>query len=203
MTAKPEYRDRQIADYVRGCLDEESTRLLETEMLEDDALFARVQAEELLRRGLATAEIVDAQPRLPWLGNWLHPALTGALTLVVLVLGGYSYIVTQQVEQLRAPMAGVPVITLNEQRAVFPATPAGDDFTALSGPVLMEIDVSAYEHEAFLLRIGTTAGLTYPISVETDQRGYLTVYLAEVEEIASVSVFSDPGGEPIRTIKMR
>ncbi|MFN2335302.1 MAG: hypothetical protein ABR550_12875, partial [Wenzhouxiangellaceae bacterium] len=82
-------------------------------------------------------------------------------------LGGYSYIVTQQIEQLQAPMAGVPVITLHQQRAILPATPADDDFAGVSGPMLLEIDASVYEHKAFIVRIETQSGVTHAIPVKT------------------------------------
>jgi len=181
---------RRIEDYLRGRLNDEETRQFEMRMLEDDELFARVQREDLLRQGLAEQPVETREPeRNPWwrggaattaLTRWLQPALTGAMALAVIALAIGNLDLRQQLDQMQAPRPGIPVITLHDQRALLPGTEAqSNDLAGIEGPVLLEIDVSAYEEQEFTVEI-QTAGDTYTYErVRADARGYLTVFISQ------------------------
>lgn len=181
---------RRIEDYLRGRLNDEETRQFERRMLEDDELFAKVQREDLLRQGIADQPIEASEPKsTPWwrgsavdrgpLIRWLQPALTGALaaSVIVLVIGNLD--LRQQVEQMQAPRPGIPVITLHDQRALLPGTEAqSNNLEDIEGPVLLEIDVSAYEDQEFTVEIQTARDTYIYERVQRDARGYLTVSLS-------------------------
>ncbi|MEX2498045.1 MAG: hypothetical protein WD397_04120 [Wenzhouxiangellaceae bacterium] len=179
MSADPNPNSQRIADYVRGRLSEDEVQRFETQMLEDDDLFARVQREDLLRRGLQTTNVEQpASPRR--FPAWLQPALTGALAVAVVGLGIANLGLRDRLEQLQAPRTGIPVITLHDQRALLPdeqMEPArrlpGD------GPALLEIDVSAYEEQEFQVEIRTARDTYTYERVRADARGYVTLLLTE------------------------
>lgn len=177
---------RRIEDYLRGRLKDEETRQFEMRMLEDDELFARVQREDLLRQGMAEqpAEIREPKPK-PWwrggggtiaLARWLQPALTGALALSVIALAIGNLDLRQQIDELQAPRPGIPVITLHNQRSLLPGTEMqSQDLEGIEGPVLLEIDVSAYEEQEFTVEIQTAHDTYIYERVRADARGYLTM----------------------------
>lgn len=198
-------RARRIEDYLRGRLTQEETRLFEIRMLEDDDLFDQVQREDLLRQGLAEQphESSESESEPWWRGNaekiaprmrWLQPVLTGALTLAVIALGIGNLDLRQQLEQMEDPRPGIPVITLHDQRTLLPGTQAQSyDFGDINGPVLLEIDVSAYEKQEFQVEIQTTRDTYTYDRVQPDVRGYLTVYLPVKPDV--VTVYSKDGQE--------
>lgn len=165
-------QSRRIEDYLRDRLNEEATREFEMRMLEDDELFARVQREDLLRQGMAEQphEAAEPMPKPWWRGGagdcislmrWMQPALTGAMALAVIVLAIGNLDLRQQIDQMQAPRPGIPVITLHDQRALLPGTETqSNDLDDIQGPVLLEIDVSAYEEQEFTVEI-QTAGETH------------------------------------------
>jgi len=190
---------RRIDDYLRGRLSEDQTRQFELRMLEDDVLFAEVQRVELLRTGLARlpdkpkepapSEVMPSgQREAPWLLQWLQPALGAVLLLAVVALGIGNSSLRQQLEQAQAPRTGIPVITLHDQRALFPGM-AGDaiDSEARDGPVLVEFDVSAHQQQAFRVEIRSARDTTIHERVVPDARGYLTVYLPDGQTSVAVS----------------
>ena len=190
---------RRIDDYLRGRLSEDQTRQFELRMLEDDVLFAEVQRVELLRTGLARlpdkpkepapSEVMPSgQREAPWLLQWLQPALGAVLLLAVVALGIGNSSLRQQLEQAQAPRTGIPVITLHDQRALFPGV-AGDaiDSEARDGPVLVEFDVSAHQQQAFRVEIRSARDTTIHERVVPDARGYLTVYLPDGRTSVAVS----------------
>ena len=190
---------RRIDDYLRGRLSEDQTRQFELRMLEDDVLFAEVQRVELLRTGLARlpdkpkepapSEVMPSgQREAPWLLQWLQPALSAVLLLAVVALGIGNSSLRQQLEQAQAPRTGIPVITLHDQRALFPGV-AGDaiDSEARDGPVLVEFDVSAHQQQAFRVEIRSARDTTIHERVVPDARGYLTVYLPDGQTSVAVS----------------
>ena len=203
MNNRTSTESRRIEDYFRGRLSEEETRLFEIQMLEDDQLFAQVQREDLLRQGLAeqSQELSKPKPKPVHHVNgdgmvqrmrWLQPVLTGALALVVITLGVVSLDLRQQLDQMQTPQPGIPVITLHDQRAFLPGIQTqSSDFGDIKGPVLLEIDVSAYEKQEFQVEIQTTRDIYTYERVQPDARGYLTVYLPV--ESDSVAVYSKDG----------
>lgn len=181
----------RIDDYLRGRLSEGQMRRFELRMLEDDVLFAEVQRMELLRDGLAqlpeqskdpapSAAMPSGQREAPWLLRWLQPALSAALLLAVVALGIGNAGLRQQLEQAHAPRTGIPVITLHDQRALFPGIEGrNDDPVGQDGPILLEIDVSAHQEQAFRVEIRTAGDTTIHERAVPDARGYLTVYLPD------------------------
>ena len=179
----------RIEDYLRGRLTEEETRQFEIRMLEDDELFAQVQREDLLRQGLAKQSYKASDlksesiqqgnsGRKTYLIRWLQPVLTGAFAIAVIALGIHNLDLRQQLEQMEAPRPGIPVITLHDQRALLPGTQAQpNEFDNISGPILLEIDVSAHEEQEFQVEIQTTHDTYTYERVQADMRGYLTVLL--------------------------
>jgi len=194
---------RRIDDYLRGRLSEEETRRFEIQLLEDEALFAKVQREALLQEGLRELPIEAGQTepesmsrssarRMSPLLRWLQPALTGALALAVVVLAFGNLGLRHQLDERLAPRPGIPVITLHDQRALFPgindaSTGPGDR----DGPVLLEIDVSAYDEQEFRVEIQTTRDTYNYERIYPDARGYVTVYLPSGS--SAVSVFNSQG----------
>jgi hypothetical protein len=179
----------RIDDYLRGRLSEEATRQFELRLLEDEALFAAVQREALLLEGMRDAPEVMETPSvaLPdsgadrsigaWL-RWLHPPLTAALALGSVVLVFANLGLRQQVTELSAPRSGVPVVTLQDQRALFTEEPTlRAPLLPADGPILLEIDVSAHAEEEFRVEIRTARDRYLHERVRRDARGYVTVYL--------------------------
>lgn len=199
MNNAPEDRDRRVEEYVRGQADDETARQLEIEMLEDDDLFERVQTEDLLRRGFEETERVASSDRpeqqsgstpLPRLG-W---ALAASFAAVAVALGLYSSQLSQQIDNLQAPSAGIPVVTLFEQRSLLPepADPAVS-LAGHEGPVLLEIDVSGYAHDSFQLELVREEGNLIWDKQVPDERGYLTVMAPESRALKSIKVRSPDG----------
>ena len=189
---------RRIDDYLRGRLTEEETRQFEIRMLEDEDLFAQVQREELLRQGMAEQPHEASEPKSEPMqqGNggekaplirWLQPALTGGLALALIALGIDSLDLRQQLDQMEAPRPGIPVITLHDQRALLPGTQdQSNELHNINGPVLLEIDVSAYAEQEFQVEIRTGDDIYTYERVQSDARGYLTVLLPI--EVSTVTV---------------
>ncbi|WP_376693051.1 hypothetical protein [Wenzhouxiangella sp. EGI_FJ10409] len=208
MSDAPEDRNRRVEEYVRGHADDETARQLEIEMLEDDDLFERVQTEDLLRRGFEETERVASSDRpkrqsgstpLPRLG-W---ALAASFAAVTVALGLYSSQLNERIDNLQAPSAGIPVVTLFEQRSLLPE-PADStlQLTGHKGPALLEIDVSGYSHASFQLELVRDEGNLIWEAQTPDERGYLTVMLPEAGELKSIVVRS-PGGQTLKSYKLR
>ncbi|NBB92830.1 MAG: hypothetical protein GVY32_06665 [Gammaproteobacteria bacterium] len=208
MSDGPKNLDRRISEYVRGQASEEEARELELEMLEDDDLFERVQTEDLLRRGLeeneraASSGAADGTassaplPHLAW-------ALAASFGAAAVLLGVYSLHLGDRIERLQSPSTGVPVITLFEQRSLLPKS--ADPPVNLSGhegPVFLEIDVSAHQHESFQLELVRDAGSLIWESEVPDERGYLTILAPGGNSLKSIEVRS-PEGEVLKTYRLR
>lgn len=208
MSKAPEGRNRRVEDYVRGKADDETARQLEIEMLEDDDLFERVQTEDLLRRGFIETgrdASSDRQQRsfkaapLPRLG-W---ALAASFAAVAVALGLYALQLSERIGNLQAPSAGIPVVTLFDQRSLLPE-PA-DPAAALAGhrgPVLLEIDVSGFAHDSFQLELVRDEGSLVWEEQVPDERGYLTVMAPESRTLKSIRVRS-PDGEILKSYSLQ
>lgn len=194
MSTEADDRARRISDYARSRLDEEQAKQLEIEMLDDDELFAEIQREELLRIGLRETSLDDGATGVArW--RWWQPALGGALGLAVVVLTIQNLRLADQLDGLRAPSTGVPVITLHQQRSLLPAADGPEQALAeAEGPVLLEVDVSAFEHEAFDLEVEAGSQRYRWPQVAPDERGYVTVLLKDTGSGFRVRV-SAPDGE--------
>lgn len=191
MRADQDTTSQRIADYVRGRLEDDEVRRFELEMLEDDELFARVQREDLLRRGLQTANL-DAREGRGFFPAWLRPALTGALALAVAVLGVHAWRLDQRLEQLQAPATGVPVVTLLQQRALLPGD-GGLPESPIEGPALLEIDVSMHGMEAFDLELKLVREARFLRRVRPDSRGYVTVLVPPGQILHGVDLLDTSG----------
>lgn len=173
--------DRRVSDYIRGAVDEDERQQLEIELLEDPQLFEQVQHEALLRRGLGSTRLAEPETKPGWRG-WLRPALTGVLALAVVALGIDNLRLNNAIDELQTPRTGIPVITLHDQRALLPGTEAQPgELGATEGPVLLEIDVSAYEEQEFQVEILTDRDTYTYERVRADARGYLTVLLTDIK----------------------
>lgn len=198
-------RDRRVEDYLRGKADEHAVRRMEIEMLDDDELFERVQREDLLRQGMGEVERAAspgerrtrsrqaaAAPRLAW-------ALAACFGAVALLLGAYSLHLAERIDALQSPTAGLPVVTLFEQRSLLPET--ADPSVHLAGhegPVLLEIDVSGFPHESFQLElVGEQGSMIWEKQVP-DARGYLTILAPKAQWVTAIRI-RGPDGEILKT----
>ncbi len=190
MSGRQEDRSERIADYLRGVLDEEATRQLELDMLEDPELFERIQAEALLKQGFKGAEAEPASgkktyrpARAGWL--WGGYVLAGGLAMMVVGLGVRLHDLSLQLQSGAQPSVGVQVITLQTQRALIApdSTPLPD--RASDDGLLIEVDVSARGEGTFALRVETERRRHDWVGLRPDARGYLTVFLP-------------PGERPVR-----
>lgn len=201
-------RNRRVEDYVRGQADEDTARQLEIEMLEDDALFERVQTEDLLSRGFDETDRAASTnsngsgsgtagpPRLAW-------ALAASLAAVAVLLGAYSLALHERIETLRSPSTGLPVITLFEQRSLMPdASDPAAQLAGHEGPVFLEIDVSAYRHPSFQLELVRDEGSLIWQAQAPDERGYLTVLAPKAGELKAIHIRS-PDGELLKSYQMK
>jgi len=196
----------RINDYLRGRLDAEDAQKFEIQMLEDESLFARVQHEELFRQGLSeqpklNSETSERSVRRDNFGKssplmrWLQPVLTGGFALATIALFTINLDLQKQLNQSQEPQAGIPVITMHDQRAILPGIQSqNNDLRGLSGPALLEIDVSAYEDQDFQVEIQTSYDIYVYERVQPDARGYLTVLLPHSGVVLAVK---DMGGEKI------
>ncbi len=198
MSGRQEDRSDRIADYLRGVLDEEATRQLELDMLEDPELFEQIQSQALLRQGLLDAKAEPASgkktyrpARAGWL--WGGYVLAGGLALVVVGLGLRVHELSDRPETAPTPTAGIQVITLQTQRTLLgpdeqrlPREPLGDG-------LLIEIDVSALGERAFTLMLETDSGVTEWTEMQADERGYLTVFMPPGERPTGLTVRDGAG----------
>lgn len=197
-------RNRRVEHYVRGAADDETVRRTEIEMLEDEALFDRIQTEDLFKRGLEETErracadehereSKTAPPaRLGW-------ALAASFCAVTILLGVYSLQLKERIDALQAPSVGVPVVTLFEQRSVLPEpTDPAAHLAGQQGPVLLEIDVSGYAHESFQLELVRDQGSLIWERQVPDERGYLTVMAPNAQTLKTIKVLS-PNGEVLKS----
>lgn len=197
MSGSAGHRDKKVKDYVRNRADDDGARQLEIEMLEDDELFDAVQTETLLREGLGTsaqAEPTDASERRV---GWMAPAgwaLAATFTAATVLLGLYATGLQERIESLEAPSAGLPVVTLFDQRSTLLGdAPAPQSLQTGSSGALVEIDVSAAESEPFDLTLQTESRRYEWTGVEPDERGYLTILLPPNERAESIQVRSAAG----------
>lgn len=183
--------DRMIAEYVRGSLDDHETEALELQILENPELRARVEEQQLLQRGLTHAPVDAAAPGRGWW--WPGYILAGGLGLALVMVTVWNVRLTGELEQLRAPRSAVPVITLLEQRSVL-ESPTTIGSAVSDGPALIEIDVSADGDQAFEVELVSTARTYRWQGLRPDERGYLTVYVPEVEGLERLTVTSTQSG---------
>jgi len=177
--------DRMIAEYVRGTLDEEETEALELQILEKPELRARVEEQQLLKRGLAAAPVEEAVPVRSWW--WPGHILAGGLSVALLVVTVWNVRLTGELEELRSPRSAVPVITLLQQRSVL-ESPSSIKTAVGEGPALIEIDVSADGDQGFDVEL-TRAGQNYQWQgLRPDERGYLTLYVPGAERLERLTV---------------
>jgi hypothetical protein len=198
MSGSTGHRDKRIADYVRNRADEETARQLEIDMLDDDELFEAVQAEAMLQEGLALSGTEDdsartTKPRRGWVTTtgW---ALAATFAAVAVGLGIHSVQLDRQIEALQSPTAGLPVITLYDQRsALLGETEEPTSLAIGSQGALVEIDVSTAETDRFRLTLQTERRRYEWEAVEKDERGYVTVMLPPHETVISFSLISQEG----------
>lgn len=197
-------RARRVEDYLRGQADEETARRTEIEMLEDEALFDRVQTEDLLTRGLGeTGRMAspgehtrESGTTLPVRLGWALAASFGAIAIS---LGLYSLQLNERIDALQSPSVGLPVITLFEQRSLLPESDEPIAHLAgHQGPVLLEIDVSGYPHASFQLELVREQGSLIWERQVPDQRGYLTVMAPNAQKLKAIKVRA-PGGELLKS----
>lgn len=195
MTGIDQEQDRLIAAYIRGTADPEAVARLEEAMLDDEALFERVQQEALLQRGLKTTLMESDSSATSESTFWRWPgfALLGALGVVV-VLGGWIVQLQQQIDHLQAPQTGIPVVTLHDQRSALAAdsTPTLDGLPK-TGQVLIELDVSAFAGQDFRIEIETAGDQYQWTGQQPDWRGFLTVSLQASDLPARIVVLSAEG----------
>lgn len=198
MSGRQEGRSDRIADYLRGVLDEEATRQLELDMLEDPELFEQIQSQALLRQGLLDAEAEPASgkktyrpARAGWL--WGGYVLAGSLALVVVGLGLRVHELSHRLESVPAPAAGVQVLTLQTHRALLGPGEHGLPKERVNNGLLLEVDVSAHGHSAFALVLETDSGVTEWTAMQADERGYLTVFVPPGERATGLVVRDGAG----------
>lgn len=188
--------DGGISDYIRGALDEGQRQQLEIELLQDPQLFEQAQHEALFRHGLQNADLSCRQAPAGWRG-WLRPALTGALALSVVALGLRVWQLQHDLEGLRAPTAGVEVVTLLQQRSVASLLESDAPVASLAGPVLIEIDVSMYETGLFDVDLELAHRNRRWKRFPPDERGYVAVYVPAGQTVRGLRLF-DAQGQMIR-----
>ena len=192
MTDKTQDLDRLIADYVRGCADPEQARRLELAMLEDDELFERVQAEQLMRQGLQSADLREPRRGLAsgLFGRWPGKALISGLSAALVLLGVYVITLERQLERLTLPEVEVTVVTLLAERDLLPGR---TDRLPASGGALIEIDVSGFDQEAFELEVGLGEEVRRWPAVRVDERGYLSVFVPQAARMKWIKVLDEEG----------
>ncbi|MCC5865267.1 MAG: hypothetical protein JJU31_09130 [Wenzhouxiangella sp.] len=198
MNGRQEGRSDRIADYLRGVLDEEATRQLELDMLEDPELFEQIQSQALLRQGLLDAEAEPASGKMTyrpaWAGwLWGGYVLAGSLALVVVGLGLRVHDLSQRLELVPAPSAGIQVLSLQTQRALLGPGKQTLPLAPPSDGLLIEIDVSARGDTAFKLVLKTDSGVTEWTAIQADERGYLTVFVPPGERATGLIVRDGAG----------
>ena len=198
MSGSTGHRDKRITDYVRNRADDEAARQLEIDMLESDELFEAVQTEELLREGLGSSDTADDTAAANDTGSgWFAPmgwALAATFAAATVLLGFYAAMLSNQVETLQAPSAGLPVVTLFQQRSAL----LGDDSTPETlqtgaKGALIEIDVSTAQTNRFRLILQTETQRYEWEGVQRDERGYVTVFLPPNEQARSIRLRSKDG----------
>lgn len=192
MMDKTQDTDRLITDYVRGCADPEQARQLELAMLEDDELFERVQAEQLMKQGLQSADLREPRHGLAsgLFGHWPGKALIGGLSTALVLLGVYVIILERQLERLTLPEVEVAVVTLLAERDLLPGR---TERQPVSGSALIEIDVSGYDQQSFELEVGLGEEVRRWQAVRVDERGYLSVFVPEAGRLQWIKVLDKEG----------
>jgi hypothetical protein len=197
MSGSAGHRDKAVKDYVRNRADDEAARQLEIEMLEDDELFDAVQTETLLREGMGTSAQTEATDASGRRGGWMAPAgwaLAATFAAAAVLLGLYATGLQERVESLEAPSAGLPVVTLFDQRStLLGEAPAPQTLQTGATGALIEIDVSAAGSETYALTLETPSRRYEWTGMEPDQRGYLTIFLPPNEQARSIRVRSAAG----------
>jgi len=185
----------QAADYVRGALADNDREELELALLSGGRSFEAVQFEWAMRRGLQFTELSVESSLRGRLPGWLQPSawLTVGLLLAVAVLGSELWSLQIRFNQLQQPLAGIPVITLQQQRSVFEEQSSLSQRLGPSDAALLEIDVSGYSSSEFLVEIDYANGRRYQRRFQTDQRGYLTVFTADARSLKRVRVSGADG----------
>jgi hypothetical protein len=198
MSGSTGHRDKRITDYVRNRADDEAARQLEIDMLESDELFEAVQTEELLREGLGSSDTADDTAAANETGSgWFAPmgwALAATFAAATVLLGFYAAMLSDQVGTLQSPSAGLPVVTLFQQRSAL----LGDDSTPETlqtgaKGALIEIDVSAASASRFRLVLQTETRQYRWESIERDERGYVTIFLPPNAQARSIRVETSEG----------
>ncbi len=192
MTGIDQQQDQLISAYIRGTADPEDVARLEEAMLDDDELFERVQQEALLQRGLKTT-LIETDPiaeSKPSFWRWPGFALLGTLGLAVVVLGGWIVQLQQKIDHLQAPQTGIPVITLHDQRSILAPSQESTAFPN-EGPILIEMDVSAYEDTQFRLELQSGGKIHHWENLSADDRGYITVYSSGFQLPARIRLVSE------------
>lgn len=203
MSGSTGHRDKRIADYVRNRADDDTVRQLEIEMLDDDDLFEKVQAEALLHKALEQAEEDDRPARdngkhSGWIANagW---AVAATFAIGTVLLGVYAIDLENRLENLRKPAVGVPIETVIQQRSPLAGSERSRlDLAAHSGPVLLEFDVSGLAHDHFRVEVVGDQNTIEWQRQHPDQRGYLTVLIPDAAAIRTVHIAS-PDGEIIHS----
>lgn len=198
MSGSTGHRDNKIADYVRNRADDATARQLEIDMLENDELFEAVQTEELLREGLGHSAAVEASNGADHTASgWITPmgwALAATFAAATVLLGFYAAWLSDRVETLQAPSAGLPVVTLFQQRSALLGEESTPNTlqTGAKG-ALIEIDVSAAKADRFRLILQTETQRFEWDGVQRDERGYVTVFLPPNEQARSILIRSETG----------
>jgi len=185
-------QDRAVDEYLRGSADEQARVRVERELLDDAGLFERVQLDDLLRAGLAKAELIEPDESVRTERRWPIRAwalASAAALAVALGLGVQQQRLQERLDQLLQPTAGVAVITLHDERSLW----AHDDaLTArMGGPLLIEVDVSAHAGAEFSVLFETGRQSMRVEAVAADPRGYLTLYLPNSGELRKLIVFDE------------
>lgn len=188
MNASAGFSDREIAAWVRGTLAEARRDALELAMLEDQALFDRVQHEALLCNGLIGTDL-DAGPSTAqrWFGRFGLIA-SAAFAVCALGFGVLAWDLYRQLDIQANPATGVPVVTLLEQRAILPGMDGADPRAAIPGPALIEADVSLSGGEAFDLELEFVDQRRFQRRVRPDARGFVTALVPPGRTLTGIVV---------------
>lgn len=154
MYSTPDERDEMIERYLNGKLDAPAKAAFEIAMMEDQALFERVQLLDGLKRGLATEKAAltanVGAVVLPFRA-WLRQPLSAAASILVAVLG--LQLVNNMV--LRDDPSALPVgafVLLEGTRGTAPTTVGG------VAPYLLQIDAGlGSQTSAFTVTLRSTA----------------------------------------------
>jgi len=200
--SKSEYsRQNMIADYVRGALDEPSRHEVERKLLEDPAWFGEACVDALLRRGLIETDLRESTdesltgPGRHWSGR-IAMITSSVLVVCVLGLSGLVWDLKRQLREHRMPKAGVPVISLLEQRAMWPSSQEDFKSDTVVGPALIEVDVSVHGDAMMNVELEYVDRRRYMQRVRPDDRGYVTVLVPSGESVAAIRV-ADGNGDAL------